>query len=166
MCTGQEPLQPLEVHNAFRCDQFLFPFLPCLMPLLGNPSSTLGRVGYADLPKSCSLHESFILSGRTVHVKADRTACGDFFLGKQSANYQSVTEQHLSARFQYAKHLTQHLGTPWKMTQSVIRKHSIKGIVVEGQIFRSVASLKPGLRSEASCQRKLVRIANSKFIDV
>src|SRR5258707_14706481 len=141
MYTGQEPLQPLEVDIAFRCDQFLFPFLPRMMPLLGNPSSTLGCVGYADLAKSCSLNESFVLSGRTVHVKADRATRGDFFVGKQSANYQSVTEQHLSAGFQYAKHLTQHLGTPWKMTQNVIRKHSIKGIVVERQVFRSVTSL-------------------------
>src|SRR5271156_543434 len=134
MYTGQEPLQLLEVDIAFRCDKFLFPFLPCMMPPLRNPSSTLGCVGCADLAKPCSLNESFILSGRTVHVKADRATRGDFFVGKRSANYQSVTEQHPSAGLQYAKHLTQHLGTPWKMAQNVIREHSIEGIVVERQI--------------------------------
>ena len=32
--TGEEPLQSLEVSIAFRRDQFLFPFLPCVIPLL------------------------------------------------------------------------------------------------------------------------------------
>src|ERR1700733_7429396 len=116
-----------------------------MMPLLRNRSSTLGCVGYADLAKSCSLHESFILSRRTVYVKADRATRGDFFMGKQSANHKSVTEQHPSAGLQYAKHLTQHLRTPWQMTENVIREHSIKGIAFERQIFRSVTLLKAGL---------------------
>src|SRR5271167_128991 len=69
--TGQEPLQALEVDVAFRCDQFLFPFLPCMMPALRDPGRAVGCVGYADLAKPCSRNESFILSRRAVHVKAD-----------------------------------------------------------------------------------------------
>jgi hypothetical protein len=139
--TGQEPLQALEVDVAFRCDQFLFPFLPCMMPALRDPGRAIGCVGYADLAKPCSRNESFILSRRAVHVKADGAARGDFFVGKHSADYQSVTEQHPSARLQYAKDLTQDLGPPWKMAQNVIRKHGIKGLVVEREILRNVALL-------------------------
>src|ERR1700730_14838621 len=69
--TGQEPLQALEVDVAFRCDQSLFPFLPCMMPALRDPGGAVGCVGYADLAKPCSRNESFILSRRAVHVKAD-----------------------------------------------------------------------------------------------
>jgi hypothetical protein len=145
MHTGQEPLQPLEVNIAFRSDQFLSLFVPRMMPMLRDPSGVLGCIGYADLAKPCSLNESFVLSGRTVHVKADRATRGDFFVGKRSAHYQSVTEQHSSAGFQYPKHLTQHLGTPWNVAQNVIREHSIKGIVIKRQIFRSVTLLKKGL---------------------
>src|SRR3984957_13476779 len=112
------------------------------MPLLRYPRGTFGCVGYADPVKSCLLDESFILSGRTVYIKANRAARGDLFVGKQSAYYQSITEQHPSAGLQYAKHLTQHLGTSRKMAQNVIRERSVKAIVVKGQIFRSVALLK------------------------
>ena len=69
--TGQEPLQALEVDVAFRCDQFLFPFLSCMMPALRDPGRAVGCVGYTDLAKPCSRNESFILSRRAVHVKAD-----------------------------------------------------------------------------------------------
>src|SRR3984885_14614679 len=113
-----------------------------MMPLFRPPRSTLGCVGYADPAKPCSLDESFILSRRTVHIKANRTARGDLFVGKQSANYQSVTEQHPSAGLQYAKHLAQHPGTSWKMAQNVIREHSVKAIVVKRHNFRSVTLLK------------------------
>src|ERR1700721_4545221 len=97
MNAGQEPLQPLEVDIAFRCDQLLFPFLPCIMPLFRHPRSTLGCVGYADPAKPCSPDEAFILSARTVHIKPNTAPRGAFFVGKQSANYQSVTEHHPSA---------------------------------------------------------------------
>jgi hypothetical protein len=133
--TGQEPLQALEVDLAFRCDQFLFPFLPCTVPPLRDPGCAVGCVGCADLAKPCSRHESFILSRRAVHVKADGAARGDFFVGKHPADYQSVTEQHPSARLQHPKDLTQDLGPPWKMAQNVIRKHSVKGLVVEREIL-------------------------------
>src|SRR5260370_41298894 len=118
--TGEEPLQSLEVSIAFRCDQFLFPFLPCVIPLLRDPSRALGCVLYADVAKLRSLHEPFILSGRAVHVKADRATRSDLFVGNRSANDQSVTEQHPSTGLEYAKHLNQHLGASWKMAQNVI----------------------------------------------
>src|SRR5580698_3417223 len=98
MYTGEEPLQSLEVGMAFRRDQFLFPFLPCVIPLLRDPSRALGCVFYADVAKLRSLHEPFILSGWAVHVKADRASRSDLFVGNHSADYQSVTEQHPSAR--------------------------------------------------------------------
>jgi len=116
-----------------------------MMPLLRNPGGALSCVGYADLAKPCSLNESFILSRRTVHVKADRAARGDFFVGKHSADYQSVTEQHPPAWLQYAKHLNQHLGPPWKMAQNVIREHGIEGFVVEREILRNVTLLEARL---------------------
>src|SRR5271165_5629969 len=119
MYTMQKSLQSLEVGFAFQHNQFHFPFLPCIMPPLRNPRSALSCVGYAYVAKPCTLNESFILPRRTVHVKTDRAARGDFFVGKHSANYQSVTEQHPPARFQHAKHLNQHFGPPCKMAQNV-----------------------------------------------
>jgi hypothetical protein len=47
------------------------------------------------------------------------------------------------------------------MAQNVIRKHGIKGLVVEREILRNVALLEMRPLSETSCPRKLVRIANS-----
>ena len=113
-------MQPLEVDGALHCDQFLFPSLTCLMPPLRDPFRALCCVGYSDLAKPGALNESFIFSRRTVHVKADRAARGDFFVGNHSADYQSGAEQHPSARLQYAKHLTQHLGPAWNMAQNVL----------------------------------------------
>src|ERR1700722_1519985 len=97
MYAGEEPLQSIEVSIAFRCDQFLFPFLPCVIPLLRDPSCALGCIFYADVSKFRSLYEAFILSGRAIHVKADRATRSDLFVRNHSANYQSVTEQHPSA---------------------------------------------------------------------
>src|SRR4029079_2208964 len=110
--------------------------------------------------------ESFIFSGRTVHVKADRAAGCDFFMGKHSADYQSVAEQHPSAGLQYAKHLAQHPGPSRNMAQHVVREYGIKGVVIEGEFVRNIALLETGLRGETSCQRKLVRVANSGRINV
>jgi hypothetical protein len=53
------------------------------------------------------------------------------------------------------------VGPPWKMARNVIRKHGIKGLVVERDILRNVALLEMRPLSETSCQRKLVCIANS-----
>src|SRR5215469_2218532 len=92
MHAGKKPLQPFEVVVAFHYDQFVLPFLPSLMPLFCDLGRTFRRVGNTDLPKPCSLNESLILSRRTVHVKANRTTCGDFLVRKHSANYQRVTK--------------------------------------------------------------------------
>ena len=143
--TGQEPLQPLEVDVAFHGDQFLFPSLTRLMPLLRDLGCALSCVGYADLAKPGALNESFIFSRRTVHVKSNRAACGDFFVGNHSADYQGVAEQHPSARLQYAKHLTQHLGPIWNMAQNVIREYGIKSVVIEGESVRNITLLETGL---------------------
>src|ERR1700722_10667287 len=94
--TGEEPLQTLEVSIAFRCDQFLFPFLPCVIPLLRDPSCALGCIFYADVSKFRSLYEAFILSGRAIHVKADRATRSDLFVRSRSANDHSAAEQHPS----------------------------------------------------------------------
>src|SRR5882724_5707323 len=145
MHTGQEPLQPLEVDVAFRCDQFLFPFLTCLMPLLRDPGRAFSRVGYADLAKPCALNESFILSRRTVYIEADGAARGDFFVRKHSTDYQSVTEQHPSAWLQYAKHLTQHHGPTWNVAQNVIREYGIEGVVIEREVVRNITLLETRL---------------------
>src|SRR5579862_6691876 len=139
--TRQEPLETLEVDVAFCCNQFLLPFLPCMMPALRDPGRAVGCVDSANLAKPCLLDESFVLSRGTVHVIADRAARGDFFMREHSADDQSITEQHPPARFQYAKHLPQHLGPSGKMAQNVIREHGIKGLVFETKILRNIALL-------------------------
>jgi hypothetical protein len=141
MHAGQEPLQPLEVDVAFRCDEFLFPFLTRLMPPLRDLGRTLSCVSYADLAKPGALNGSFILSRRTVHVKADQAARGDFFVGEHSADYQSVTEQYPSTRLQYAIHLAQQLGPAWNMAQNVIRE----GFVIEREVVRYITLLETRL---------------------
>ena len=59
--TGEEPLQPLKVSIAFGCDQLILSFLPCLIPLLRNPSRTLGCISCAYLSKHRPLHKPFVL---------------------------------------------------------------------------------------------------------
>jgi hypothetical protein len=64
---------------------------------------------------------------------------------KHSADYQSITEQHPSARLQYAKHLAQHFEPARNMAQNVIREYGIKGVVIEGEAVRNIALLETRL---------------------
>jgi hypothetical protein len=129
-----------------------------MMPPLRNLGRALSCVGYADLAKPCSFNESFVLSRRTVHVEADRTARRNFLVGQHSADHQSVTEQHPPARFQYAKHLTQQLGAAWNMAQNVIREHGVKRLIVESEILRNVRLLETRPRSETSREPRCVNV--------
>src|SRR5712675_1289224 len=126
MDTGQESLQAVEVGGSFRCDQLLFALLTCVMPLLCNPRRAGSCVGCVDLAKPCSFNEAFVFSRWTVDVKADRTAGRNFLVSQHSADYQSVTEQHPPARFQYAKDFAQHIGAIRNMAQNVIREYGVK----------------------------------------
>src|SRR5215472_2213060 len=166
MYAGQETLQPFEVAVAFDSDKLRLPFLPCLMPLLCDSSRTVSRVGYTNQPEPCSLDQSLVLSWRTVHVKANRAPRGDFFVGKHSADYQRVAEQHSSARLENAKHLAQHCLPSGKMAQDIVREDRVKGVVVKREILRGVTLLEMYLRGAASGRSELVRILNSGRIDV
>src|SRR5580704_15002119 len=124
------------------------------------------RVRGTDPEKSRFFQESFILPRRTVEVKTDRTACRDFLGGNHSANHQSVAEHHPAAWLQYAKHFGQHAESSGNMAQNVIREHGVKGRFVEGKILGSVTLLEMCLGSKPRRLCKLLRIANSGFIDV
>jgi hypothetical protein len=89
--------------------------------------------------KTHLLHQPFVISRRTVDVKADRSACHDFLGGDHSANHQSVAEQHPAHRLQYAKHLDQFSDSPRNMAQNVARKRRVKRLVGKREILRSVA---------------------------
>src|SRR6516162_7960200 len=166
MYAGQETLQPFEVSFAFQCDKFFLPFLPCLMPLLCDSSRTLSCVGHTDQPEPRLLNQSFILSWRAVHVKANRAARGDFLVGKHSADHQRVTEQHSSTRLQNAQHLAQHFGPCRKMAENIVREDRIKDIVVKRQILRSVTLLEMYPCSKTPGRSKLVRVMNAGRINV
>src|SRR5580704_5839026 len=163
---GQKLLYSVEVGFSFRRNQLVFPFLSRIMSLLRDAGRVLRRVRGTDPEKSRFFQESFILPRRTVEVKTDRTACRDFLGGNHSANHQSVAEHHPAAWLQYAKHFGQHAESSGNMAQNVIREHGVKGRFVEGKILGSVTLLEMCLGSKPRRLCKLLRIANSGFIDV
>src|SRR5579864_2745324 len=136
--TGQEALQAGEVGAAFRGRQFLFCFLPRIVPTLRNPGGAVRRVGYANLAKPRSLDEPFIFSRRAVNVITDGAARGDFFVRKHSANDQGVAKEHSSAWLEHTIHFTQHFDPAWDVAQDVIGEHRVKYAVVERQLLRDV----------------------------
>src|SRR5271170_6677666 len=130
------------------------------MPLLRDPSRILRCVCGTDPAKPRSPHQPFVLSRRTIDVKADRAARGNFFVGNHSPDHKSVTEQHPPTRLQYAKHFSQHVESAWNMAQNVIREHGVKGRFVEGKTLGSVTLLEMCLGSKPRRLCKLLRIAN------
>src|ERR1700691_5179365 len=135
--TIQKPLQPVEVGIAFRRNQFLFPFLACVVPFLRDPRRVPRCVCSMDPEKSCLLHEPFIRSRRTVEVQADRAACRNFLGGNHSANHESVAEQHPTPWLQYAKHLNQYIEPPRNMAQTAVEKSASKGPPAKGRFFET-----------------------------
>ena len=134
MYAGRETLQPFEVAVAFDVDELRLPFLPFLMPLLCDSGRTLGCVGYTNQPEPGSLNQSFHLSRRAVHVKANRAPRGDFFVGKHSAaSLNSIRPPGF--RMRNISHKTP--GRPGRWHKTSYEKIASKVLSAKGRFFEA-----------------------------
>src|SRR5208283_3352994 len=146
--------------------QRLFSLLPRFSPTLRYQRCLFTAVGGARQPETCLLDDSLILPGWTEDVEADRAARGNFLLRNQSADHQSVTEQHPSSRFKHSTNFTQNAQSSGKMAQNVVRESRVKGRILKRQFLGCIADLKPHLRRHVSRLRKLAGRVDTRRVRV
>ena len=138
MDVGEEALDAVEVGGAFGGDEIGVVFLAGVVPALRDASGVLGCVDCANAGEADLGHEAFILTGRAVFVKADRTARRDFFCGNHSGDHESVGEEDAAVRIQDAKDFGEDAESAGKVAHDVIREDGVESFFVEEEILRSV----------------------------
>src|SRR5579862_6366953 len=76
----QKGLESFEVGGSFHRDQLVFPLRARLLPALRNLGRIRRGIRYAGVLEARLVNEPFVLSRRTVHVVANRTTHGYFFI--------------------------------------------------------------------------------------